>query len=452
MMRSLYGLATWALQPFVRRKLNRRAVVEPLYGEHMAERFGCYTHFDKLSASGVGEHANRPLIWIHAVSLGETRAAAILLKELRLTMPTMRLLLTSGTATGRAEGVKLLLDGDIQVWQPWDTRSATRSFFAHFQPALGILMETEIWPNLIASANAAHVPVALVNARMSDKSLKQSMRWYVHWLASQAYRGLAAVYAQTQDDAARLAQLGGKVAGVFGNLKFDITPNADQVAAGDAFRLAQAKPIILFASSREGEEALFLEALQALPPAQQGAVHWLIVPRHPQRFDEVAGLIEAAGFVVSRRSQSADFGKLSPNGFYISTDLISSNDHGTDANPMPCRIWLGDSIGEMAVYYSLASAALLGGSFAKLGGQNLIEALACGCPVVMGPHTFNFEEAASLAAASNVGFQVEGMASAVQCALQQGAFDRRKAVQFVQAHCGAARQTAAALALVATVS
>jgi 3-deoxy-D-manno-octulosonic-acid transferase len=419
MMRSLYGLATWGLQPFVRRKLNRRAGFEPLYGEHIDERFGHYKDFDKLSPNGTGTGpvTNRPLIWIHAVSLGETRAAAILVAALRLAIPSMRLLLTNGTATGRAEGTKLLLDGDIQVWQPWDTRFATQAFFAHFQPALGILVETEIWPNLIASANAAHVPVALVNARMSEKSLKQSRRWYVRWLASQAYLGLAAVYAQTQDDAARLARLSAKVDGVFGNLKFDITPNADQVAVGDAFRLAQAKPVILFASSREGEEALFLAALQALPPAQQNAAQWLIVPRHPQRFDEVAELIRVAGLTVSRRS-----------------------------NWQNKSIWLGDSIGEMAFYYSIASATLLGGSFAKLGGQNLIEALACGCPVVMGPHTFNFEEAASLAAASSVAFRVDGLASAVQCALQQAVFERDKATRFVAAHRGAAAQTAAALA------
>jgi 3-deoxy-D-manno-octulosonic-acid transferase len=405
---SLYSFVMWALQPFVRRKLNRRAASEPLYGEHIEERFGRYSAFSA--------DTHRPLIWIHAVSLGETRAAAILLKELRLAMPTMRLLLTNGTATGRAEGAKLLMNGDIQAWQPWDTQAATRSFFAHFKPSLGVLMETEIWPNLIASANAAHVPVALVNARMSEKSLKQAKHWYAQRLASQAYRGLAAVYAQTQDDAARLTMLGTKVDGVFGNLKFDITPNAEQVATREAFRLAHSKPIILFASSREGEETPFLAALKALPPEQQNAAQWLIVPRHPQRFDEVATLIEATGFAASRR-----------NAWQAGT------------------IWLGDSIGEMAFYYSIASAALLGGSFAKLGGQNLIESLACGCPVVMGPHTFNFEEAAALAAASNVAFRVDGLQSGIQCALQQGGFNKKLAQDFVAAHRGAAKKTAAAI-------
>jgi 3-deoxy-D-manno-octulosonic-acid transferase len=277
-------------------------------------------------------------------------------------------------------------------------------------------METEIWPNLLASAKLARVPIALVNARMSEKSFKQSRRWYTRLLANEAYCSLAAVYAQTQDDADRLEKLGAKVGGVFGNLKFDITPNPEQVAAGDAFRLHHGKPIILLASSREGEEALFLAALQAMPAAQRGAAQWLIVPRHPQRFEEVASLIEASGFAVSRRSEWQDD-----------------------------TIWLGDSIGEMAFYYSLASAALLGGSFAKLGGQNLIEALACGCPVVMGPHTFNFEEAAELAAASNVAFRVDGLQSAIQCGLQHSDFHRAKASHFVAAHRGAAHKTVRAM-------
>jgi 3-deoxy-D-manno-octulosonic-acid transferase len=330
----------------------------------------------------------------------------------------MRLLLTSGTATGRAEGTKLLQDDDIQVWQPWDTTTATAAFFATFKPKFGILMETEIWPNLIASSKAAHVPTVLVNARMSEKSLQQSQRWYTRLLAREAYRALAAVYAQTQNDADRLEKLGAKVDGVFGNLKFDITPNAEQVAAGDVHRVSYHKPIILFASSREGEEAPFLAALQALPATQREAAQWLIVPRHPQRFDEVASLIEAAGFTVSRRNEWQDD-----------------------------TIWLGDSIGEMAFYYSLAGAALLGGSFAKLGGQNLIEALACGCPVVMGPHTFNFEEVASLAAASNVAFRVDGLQSGFQCGLQLSGFDRDIASNFVAANRGAAKHTAKQIAM-----
>lgn len=412
-MLALYSLMVWAMQPFVRRKVRSRATLEPLYGEHISERFGEYDAY-------VADES-RPLIWMHAVSLGETRAAAILLKELRHTIPNMRLLLTNGTATGRAEGAKLLQKGDVQVWQPWDTRGATRSFFAHFKPNLGILLETEVWPNLIASAQAANVPVSLVNARMSEKSLKQTLR--LKWLASETYRGLTQIYAQTQDDAVRLELMGAKVDGVFGNLKFDITPNLEQLAKAKTMRSALGKPVILFASSREGEEEKFLITLQALPNKVRASAHWLIVPRHPQRFDEVASLIVAAGFVVSRRG-------------HWPID-------GTDDS-----IWLGNSLGEMAFYCGLASTALLGGSFEKLGGQNLIEVLACDCPVVMGPHTFNFDEAATLAAEARVAFRVETLESAIQRSLAlciPNHFDRNAASDFVAKHRGAAVKTAAAI-------
>ena len=409
MMIALYSFAMWALQPFVRRKLKRRAVVEPLYGEFMGERFGQYPQFEPGST----------LVWIHAVSLGETRAAAILLKELRLAIPNMRLLLTNGTATGREEGSKLLQAGDVQVWQPWDTQAATSAFMLHFKPAIGILMETELWPNLIASASRAQIPVLLANARLSEKSFKKSQRWFSKKLARLAYQSLTAVYAQTSDDADRLGKLGATVTAVLGNLKFDHAPSADQLMQAEATRSTLAKPVVVFASSREGEEQAFLASLKTFPEAARGKVHWLIVPRHPQRFDAVADLITNAGFAVSRR-------------------------HGW----IDDSIWLGDSLGEMAFYYGLSCAALLGGSFERLGGQNLIEALACGCPVVMGPHTFNFEEAAALAAISHVAFRVDSFTSAIQQALALGTtdgFDKATAYDFVAKHRGAATKTAQAI-------
>lgn len=413
MIRTLYSFVTWLMQPFVRRKVRRRAALEPGYGEHINERFGRY---EAYAADGT-----RPLIWIHAVSLGETRAAAILLKELRSAIPHMRLLLTNGTATGRAEGGKLLQSNDLQVWQPWDSRGATQRFLTHFKPHLGILLETEVWPNLIASAKTFNVPVLLVNARMSEKSLKQTLR--LKWLATEAYRNLAGIYAQTPDDAARLKRIGAKVDGVFGNLKFDITPNADQLVKAQEMRSGLYKPVILFASSREGEEEIFLNCLKALPDKVRASAHWLIVPRHPQRFDAVAELIEAAGFVVARRGHWP----------------MSETD---DA------VWLGNSLGEMVFYCGLASAALLGGSFEKLGGQNLIEILACGCPVVMGPHTFNFEDASLLAEEASVAFRVESLEKAIGCSLTLCApngFNKNAAYSFVAKHRGAAAKTANAI-------
>ncbi|KQP35511.1 3-deoxy-D-manno-octulosonic acid transferase [Pseudorhodoferax sp. Leaf274] len=413
MLLRFYGWLTWLAQPLLRRKLARRAAAEPGYGQWTEERFGRYT---RPASSG--------WVWVHAVSLGETRAAAVLVAALRERLPGMRLLLTHGTATGRAEGARLLRDGDLQAWQPWDTPGATARFLAQFRPQVGILMETEIWPWLIENCRRAGVPVVLANARLSEKSLQGAQRVP---LLPPAYAALAAAYAQTEDDAARLRQAGARVAGVFGNLKFDAAPDAAQLAQGRQWRSAAGKPVVLFASSREGEEAALLALLQA-DAAAAGAVQWLIVPRHPQRFDAVADLVRTHGFAVARRS---GWGDAPPAG--------------------SGAIWLGDSLGEMALYYGLAEMALLGGSFEPLGGQNLIEAAACGCPVLMGPHTFNFAEAAALAEQAGAALRVADLRDAVGQA-QRLARDlplREKAAQaalgFAAAHRGAAARTADAI-------
>jgi len=387
------------------------------------------------------------------VSLGETRAAAILLAELRHLQPGLRLLLTHGTATGREEGGRLLQPGDVQVWQPWDSPAVVRRFLRHFRPDVGVLMETEVWPGLIHEAAAAGVPLALANARLSERSQRGAERFGV--LMKPAYAALAAAWAQTEADATRLTSLGAPVAGVFGNLKFDARPDPALLARGRAWRQAAGgaagRPVVMLASSREGEEAEFLKQIRAMAQAQQAqaatdsiakggakggaggdtsappsGIQWLIVPRHPQRFDEVAALIEAQGFSVSRRSQWAD-------------------------GPQPADVWLGDSLGEMVAYYALADVALLGGSFAPLGGQNLIEAAACGCPLLMGPHTFNFSQAAELALAAGAAERLPDLAAALRraCVLAQSGAERVRMAEagraFARQHQGAAARTAQAL-------
>jgi 3-deoxy-D-manno-octulosonic-acid transferase len=229
-----------------------------------------------------------------------------------------------------------------------------------------------------------------------------------------AFGAVSAVYAQTEEDAQRFRALGAAVQGVFGNLKFDATPDATQQAQGKTWRHAVGMPVVMFASSREGEESDFLK--QIMPLAQviraQAATELiandstdgaasrrfkpLIVPRHPQRFDEVQALAESFGLRVSRRSSWPAAGPAE------------------SAEALQADVWLGDSLGEMALYYGLSDVALLGGSFAPLGGQNLIEAAACGCPVVMGPHTFNFTEAAELAEAEGAAQRVADMGEAVR--------------------------------------
>ena len=432
-VRALYSLAAWAAQPLLRRKLRRRAVAEPGYGEHVEERFGRYG-----VARPVGDG---PLVWVHAVSLGETRAAAILLAALRQRLPGMRLLLTHGTATGRAEGQKLLRAGDVQVWQPWDTRGAARRFFTHFRPDVGVLMETEIWPNLIHQARAQSVPLALANARLSEKSLRGAQR--AGWLLRPAYRALTAVFAQTEADAARFRSIGAPQVGVLGNLKFDAQPDAAQQAQASRWRAVLAgRPVVMLASSREGEEGEFLGQIKALalsgkaraaPENEANASRsplWLIVPRHPQRFAEVAQMARDAGLAVAQRSTWTD---------------------APPAGALAADVWIGDSLGEMALYYSLADVALLGGSFAPLGGQNLIEAAACGCPVVMGPHTFNFAQVAEQALAAGAALRVADLAQGLDAAQALAAdAPRRQAMAdagrlFARRHQGAARRTAQAL-------
>ena len=412
---ALYNLLVWGAQPLLRRKLARRSVAEPGYALAVPERFGHYTQ--------AAEPA-RELVWVHAVSLGEARAAGILLKALREAMPGVRILLTHGTATGRAEGEKLLQAGDVQVWQPWDTPAAVQAFLRHFQPRIGLLMETEVWPNLVLQSSRVGVPLALVNARLSDKSLQSALRW--SGLMRPTYAALQTAWAQTEADAQRLRALGTHVQAVTGNLKFDAQPDVAQCHLAHSWRAKLQRPVLLLASSREGEEVQWLQALTHHRDAGQ-QVHWLIVPRHPQRVDQVEQLLVSAGWRVSRRSR---WGGAGP------------------AEQCDAQVWLGDSLGEMTLYYSLADVALLGGSFEPLGGQNLIEAAACGCPVVMGPHTFNFLEAAQQAEAAGAALRADGMATGIEQALRLAADPAARqtmvnaAQAFLQAHKGAARRVA----------
>ena len=407
--RTLWSWLLRAALPLVFARLWWRGRREPGYRLAWGERLG------------LGAPAAPGAIWIHAVSLGETRAAAALVDALRALQPGVRLLLTHGTATGREAGVALLREGDVQRWLPYDTPGATRRFLQRHRPAVGVLMETEIWPNLIAQAAQAGVPMVLANARLSARSARKGQRLAA--LMHPAVAGLELVLAQTEADGDRLRAAGARRVEVSGNLKFDMTPPADRVALGREWRAAAGRPVVMMASSREGEEAPLLRAWSALAAPRPLL---LIVPRHPQRFDAVAGLVQAQGLALARRSQ---FGKPG------------------EALPATADAWLGDSMGEMPVYFGAADVALLGGSFAELGGQNLIEAAACGCPVVMGPHTFNFEQAAVQAleagAAVRVGAIDEGVAQAVAIAsaADHGAWSQR-ALVFAARHRGAARRMA----------
>ncbi|HET8869942.1 MAG TPA: 3-deoxy-D-manno-octulosonic acid transferase [Aquabacterium sp.] len=426
--RQAYSLLLRLGTPVYLWRVWHRGKTEPLYRAVWWERLGVYgaAHRHQVAMSGQG-----PWVWVHAVSLGETRAVAPLVQALRTERPGMRLLLTHSTATGREAGRSLLQPGDAQTWLPYDTPGAVRRFLRAHRPAVGVLMETEVWPNVQAVAAQEDVPVVLANGRLSEKSLKQGLRLAA--LMAPAAQSLAVVLAQTQADAERFRQMGARDVRVTGNVKFDVTPANHLLSLGAAWKAAsQGRPIVLMASSREGEEPGLLAAWTKARSdglyGGEGAFPRLwIVPRHPQRFDEVAQLVAQAGWSLSRRS--------------------TWSEAGPDAVAQEADVWLGDSIGEMPAYYAAANVALLGGSFEPLGGQNLIEAAACGCPIVMGPSTFNFAEAAELSERAGAAIRVsnwgEGVAQALRfCDQTRQSAGRAAAYAFAGAHKGAATRSA----------
>ncbi len=379
MSRFFYSLLLYALLPFTPLKLLWRGMRQPEYRQHLAERYGFY----KISPQ-------QPVIWLHCVSLGETRAAAPLVQALMAQHPQHRILLTHATPTGREAGEQLFGDRVDRVYLPYDTPDAVARFLHHFRPTIGLLMETELWFNLIAGCRARDIPLLLVNARLSERSARGYGK--VADLTRQGLRGLTAIAAQTDQDAARFRQLGAAQVTVCGNLKFDVQPPASANSAGAALRaLFGARPVFLAASTRDGEEALVLDAVQQL---QIPGLLTVIVPRHPQRFDDDATLLQKRGLRFARKSSL------------------------TEPLPADTEVLLGDSMGEMFTYYAACDLAFIGGSLLPLGGQNLIEACAMGKPVLIGPHTFNFEQATEQAIAHGAALRVAD-APALSAGLQR---------------------------------
>lgn len=373
--RVIYTLVLWLLLPYVFFHLLWRARRQPEYLHHIAERFGFYSI-----------RTDKPVIWLHTVSVGETRAAASLIQRLSESYPNHQLLLTHTTPTGRAASEQLYGDKVMRVYLPYDYPFAVKRFLRHFQPCVGILLETEIWFNLIHLCNKENTPLLLLNARLSEKSSKRYARFPK--LTRQGLSELNAIAAQTEADSLRLHDLGGEKITVMGNLKFDIEPPAALLESGKQLRVAFGieRKIFLAASTREGEEALILAALKNINVPD---LLTIIVPRHPQRFDEVAALIERSGFKYQRRS---------------SNEAIRAD----------TQVVLGDSMGEMFAYYKACDVAFIGGSLLPFGAQNLIEACAVGKPVLIGPHTYNFAQATELAIESGAAQRVADVSYMMQ--------------------------------------
>lgn len=368
-------------------------------------------------------------VWVHAVSLGETRAAQSLVHA--LLDAGHPVVLTHMTVTGRDEGRRLfeaaIARGQLrQCWLPYDFPGATRRFLRAVAPRCGLLIERETWPNLLASAQALGVPMALVSARFSARSLKRQQRFGT--LMRQTLGRLDRVLAQTPGDARRLREAGAPEPRVTGNLKFDVSLDPAQREAGQRWHEALGRPIVAIASTREGEDAMFIEGLSALPRQALDPL-FILIPRHPQRFDDAAAQLTRAGLRFRRRSDGGE--ALA----YASVEVV-----------------LGDTLGEMAFYYSAADIAIVAGSFAPLGGQNLIEASAAGTPVIVGPHTFNFEEAAKQAVQAGAAWRADDATHALRLACDAlGQADvlatmRRNAAAWMESHRRATDKTLAALA------
>ncbi len=418
----LYTFALWLLLPYVFLRLIWRAWRHPEYLQHIGERFGYYS---------IG--SNKPVIWLHAVSVGETRATQGLVMRLHASYPLHQILLTHTTPTGRSTSKQLYGDSVLRVYLPYDYPFAVNNFLRHFRPQLGILMETEIWFNLIHACRQSRIPLLLLNARMSEKSRRGYARFAR--LTRNALGELTAIAAQTTDDAARLTSLGAKDVSVTGNLKFDIDPPVAMLQLGRQMReqFGTTRRILLAASTREGEEALLLDSLQrfAIPD-----LLLVIVPRHPQRFTVVAKLLEQRNIPFLRRSDMIREGKPS-----------NTNAHYHRSVSPEVKVVLGDSMGEMFAYYVAADLAFVGGSLLPFGGQNLIEACAVGTPVLAGPHMYNFAEATRLAVSAGAAIQVSDVAGLVaesQHLFQNRATQndmRQQCVKFVESNRGATEKS-----------
>ncbi|MGA0882543.1 MAG: 3-deoxy-D-manno-octulosonic acid transferase [Burkholderiaceae bacterium] len=392
------------------------------YRRHLSERF--LGRLPALSSS--------PVLWLHAVSVGETQAAYPLLRAWLRDTPEGQVLLTHTTPTGRATGARLfaqeLNTRVFQTYLPYDQPWAVRAFLRQARPTLGLLMETELWPELLMQAEALGVPIVLLNGRLSARSARQMQR--LSWLSKPALRRLALILVQADEHGARFQALSPQsTIRRTGNLKFDLARSADQIERGEAWRASLAlqparKHVVLLASSRDDEEAAFFSAWVANPPPSTLLV---VVPRHPERFDRVVDLARACGLSVGRRSQNG-------------SGLIDA-----------IEVWVGDSLGEMQAYVAMSDLVVIGGSLLPLGGQNPIEACAQGRPVIFGPHMFNFPEVSRQMLGVEAAKQVEDAPAAIRVAhdwlsdeperMRRGA----AAMCYAEQHRGATKRSLAAL-------
>jgi 3-deoxy-D-manno-octulosonic-acid transferase len=357
-VRRLYSLALSCAAPFAFAVVLWRGLRDRSYWQGLGERFGW------------GRQASAPTVWLHAVSLGEMSAAAPLVHAIRTRHPQIPLLLTTATPAGRARAQALLgANGDVR-FLPYDTPGSVRRFLARIRPRLAIIMETELWPNLLGQCQRLGVPVVLANARLSAKSVSRYRR--LGTLFSGVFTANVQVAAQSAADADRFQSIGSAPARthVAGNVKFDLQLDARIFDQGRSLRAAfgDQRPVWIAGSTHAGEEEQLLDAHAALL-AERPDVLLLLVPRHKDRFAAVAELLARRGVRFARRSAG------------------SAPDDG-------CQVLLVDTLGELAELYASADVAFVGGSLVPAGGHNLLEPAALGLPVLTGPHYFSTREIA----------------------------------------------------------
>jgi len=355
-MRTAYSLILYLLVPVVLLRLLFRSVKLPGYRKRIAERFAFF--------SGAPER----VVWVHAVSVGETIAASPVINALLKQNPDQKILLTTSTPTGSAQALEIFGERILHVYAPYDLPTVVKRFLKHFDVSLLVVMETEIWPNLFYQCHQHHIPVLLANARLSEKSMQGYLK--LASLSRATVRCITRIAAQSEADAERFIKLGAdkdKVS-ITGSIKFDLNIEQSLRESADVLRreLGINRKIWIAASTHEGEEALLLNILTLLQSSEPDLL-LMLVPRHPDRFDKVATFCEKRGFTLVRRSHGA------------------SCDQAT-------RIYLGDSMGELLLMYAAADIAFVGGSLVAVGGHNLLEPAALGLPVVTGPYLFNFAD------------------------------------------------------------
>ncbi len=374
-MHAAYNWFLRLLLPYVLLRLAWRGLRNPDYWRRIPERFGF-----------ISPLAMPRVIWIHAVSVGEVRAAVPLVKELSAAYPEHSLLITTMTPTGSAQ-VTDLFDGKMaHCYAPYDYPSAVNRFLDRARPAMAIIMETELWPNIFHQCRARSIPVFVTNVRMSASSMQKYLRFAR--LARTTLQQVNRFAAQSPADAQRLLTLGAipDTVAVTGSIKFEINAGASLREAAEVLRIAwgQDRPVWLAASTHEGEEEIVLAALAELKRQPRFARMLLVlVPRHPERFSAVARLCRKQGYRLTLRSENR--GALDPS----------------------VEILVGDTMGELQLFFAAADCAFIGGSLVPTGGHNLLEASAVGKPVVFGPHMFNFQEISQMTLERGAGVQVE---------------------------------------------